>query len=250
MNNSFRLIAASAVLSVSVAAGAAPISTNTIPYQSLVGPAVSFDTVTAQDFEGILDIGPAMFAERFVGQPRSYSGNFDVLGTGISGPLALAAGAPGANLAVYQWNGGHILLGMGWLGQDLPQAIGEGSIAALFAADQSAFGFEFIGVDGGSATLHFFRRDGALIDAIVLQNLVNGAFVFSRGGGAADIAGFSLFNDDPDGIAIDNLRFTAQLPPEGLAGPEPPTVETVPEPSVLALLALAGAFLGARRRAA
>lgn len=54
-------------------------------------------------------------------------------------------------------------------------AIGEGTSAVLFNFDQSEFGFDIVGQDGGGYLyISFFKRDGTLIDTHTI----------STGGGA------------------------------------------------------------------
>ena len=53
------------------------------------------------------------------------------------------------------------------------KVLSQQSFAALFSTDQSEFGFDLVGGNGGDATVDFFRRDGSLIDRIVLSSLSN-----------------------------------------------------------------------------
>lgn len=223
-------------------AQAAPI--NQVNYGDLLGTQlITFDDVTGgaapgTNYDGILVSGGASFAERFVGQSNTPSGDFDVLSGAPSGPLALAVGAAGENLNVFENGGSQVLTGLGPLGFPNFDAIGEGSIAVLFANDQSEFGFQLVGGDLGTATIDFFRRDGSLIERIVLSSLSNSFYGFSRDGGLADIAGISIFNNDLGGIGFDNLKYDV-------------ATTQVPEPSALVLLLTGGiALLSAARRRA
>jgi hypothetical protein len=83
------------------------------------------------NFDGLLESGGLLFAERFEGQSLSYSGLFDVVSGVIEGPLALQQGLPGQNLDVFLFNS-NVLAGLGHLGYPDIDAIGEGSMAILF----------------------------------------------------------------------------------------------------------------------
>lgn len=156
--------------------------------------------------DGIVSSGVGMFAERFVGQALSFDSSFDVLSSTASSPLALQVGAPGQNVNSILSGGTIVIDGLGPIGFPSLNALGEGSIAGLFDADQFELGIEITGVNGGgSATLNFFRRDGSTIETLVLPLASNGDFAFRRIGDVADIAGLSIHNDDPFGLAYDNI---------------------------------------------
>ncbi len=107
----------------------------------------------------------------------------------------------------------------------------------LFDFDQSAFGFQLIGGDGGSGTVDFYRRDGSLISSLSLMGLASAYYGFEREGSLQDIAGISIYNLDGGGVAFDNLKFTVQ----GVSG--------VPEGgATLALLGLSLAGIAGLRR--
>jgi hypothetical protein len=165
-------------------------------------------------FDGILISGGVAFGEHFSGQTLSTSGNFDVPSGTPTGPLALQAGAPGENLypATYraislqplQRDNG--LLGLGKLGESSTAGIGEGAISILFSTDQSQFGVQLLGLDGGNTYFEFFRNDGSLIQSFT-ERVSNKSYLgFFRDGGIKDIRGVTIWNDDPNGMAIDNIK--------------------------------------------
>jgi hypothetical protein len=174
---------------------------------------ITFDDLPAApppglNYDSIFESNSADFAERFVGQTLSTVGDHDVLSGTPSGPLSLQVGAPNQNINVISspdCGADNVLDGLGPLGYPNLNAVGEGSFAVLFDFDQSQFGFTLCGGDGGTATVNFFRRDGSLIDQIVLVGLSTQDYGFSRAGGIRDIAGISIHNDDPAGVGFDNL---------------------------------------------
>lgn len=213
-------------------ANAAPIIP--VAYASLTGAQIiTFDDVAGgaaagTNYDAILESGNTAFAERFAGQTLSRSTNSDVLSGTPVAPLMLQVGAPGQNLGVAFdiITGSQVLFGVGPIGFPDSAAIAEGSTAALFDFDQSELGFRIIGGNGGDAFVAFFRRDGSLIDSIVLANLGEEFYGFSRDSGIKDIAGVSIYSTDPYGIGIDDLQ-------HDVAG-----VPDVPEPSTFVLLGL------------
>src|SRR5262245_30875234 len=170
---------------------------------------VTFDDVAGggapgTNYDAIFESNGADLAERFVGQALGVNGNSDVLSGTPTNPLTLQVGAHNQNLNVFVFTP-QVLTGLGPLGYPDFDAIGEGSFAVLFDFDQSEFGFDLVGGDGGNAFVRFFRRDGSLIDLITIPNLANQRYAFRRNGGIHDIAGISIDNDDPAGIGFDNL---------------------------------------------
>jgi hypothetical protein len=229
-------------IGLSSLATAAPI--NQVGYGSLTGTQIiTFDDVPGggapgTNYNAIFESGNTAFAERFVGQTRTTSGTFDALSGTPAGPLALQVGAPGQNLNIFVQST-QVLTGLGPVGFPDFDAIGEGSFALLFDADQSEFGFQLVGGDGGTAFVDFFQRDGTLIQSITLGSLANAFYGFSRDAGVKDIAGISIYNSDAAGIGFDNLKHdVAGVPDNG-----------IPEPATSALIGIGlGALALARRR--
>ena len=179
------------------------------------------------NYDGIFFSNGVGFADRFVGQTLTNAGGFDQLGGAPSGGgLTLLAGAAGRNLNVFVNAGSQVLTGLGPLGFPSNEAIGEGSIAALFSSGQSQFGFQLVGGDGGSAFLSFFGIGGSLIQSITVNGLANAFYGFSRDGGVQDIYGISIWNTDGGGIGFDNLKFDVR----SVGG------TVVPEPTSFAML--------------
>lgn len=225
-------------------ASAAPI--NLVAPALLTGTQIAtFDDVPGgaspgTNYDGVFVSGGVSFAERFAGQVNTPVGGFDVLSGTPTGPLSLAVGVAGQNLNILINEGTQVLSGLGTVGFPSFDAIGEGSFAALFTTDQSEFGFDLIGGNNGSATVNFFRRDGSLIDQIILTGLSDQSYGFKRDGGVFDIAGVSVHNSDLGGIGVDNVRFDVRSGGNGGG--------TVPEPTSLALAGLALLGLAAARR--
>jgi hypothetical protein len=100
-----------------------------------------------------------------------------------------------------------VLNGYGSAGFPRREAQGEGAIAILFDEDQSALSFELRGGEAGRAQASFYARDGSTIGQVLIEPTGEFAVGFFRARGLRDIAGVILTNTDPQGIAIDTLRF-------------------------------------------
>lgn len=162
----------------------------------------------------VLALPGARFGEHFMGQRRWAEGDFDrVDGPGLA-PLMLLPGPPGELFSIHRLGRSNVINGFGPAGFPRDNAQGEGALAVLFDEDQAALGFDVLGGEDGAAFLVFLARDGRVIDRLRLDGLREREFAFRRSTGQADIAGFVLTNDDPQGIAIDNLRF-GQVPQLG-----------------------------------
>lgn len=154
-----------------------------------------------------LSLPGASFAERFVGQALGTKGDFDTVSGSAISPLTLLPGAPGETLSIIRLMDSNMLNGFGPAGFPSARAQGEGAIAVMFDDDQPAFSFQIIGGESGSATVQFLRRDGSVIHALDVDDLAKEELGFQRAGNEPDIAGFVITNTDPQGLAIDNLRF-------------------------------------------
>jgi hypothetical protein len=160
---------------------------------------------------GLLVLEGAVFAERFAGQIVVADGDHDAIIGDALAPLTPMPGEKGQNVSVVYMGGNNVLNGYGVAGFPKRQAQGEGAIAFLFDDDQSALSFQLRGGESGSARAVFLRRDGAVIATLALPPPGEHAFGFVRLGGDADIAGVLITNRDPQGLALDNIRFGRPL---------------------------------------
>ena len=193
----------------------------------------------------------ANFAERFIGQTLTYNGDFDVLSNTATGPLSSQVGLTNQNLYVYLRVEGVVITGVGPKGADklptdpdLPNdAVGEGAISVLFNRDQSKLGFKISGTNGGKATVQFFKRNGNLIGSpFTLDLSPASSFIYGYGfqtdDGSVQIAGVSIYNNDPEGINFDDFIYDK---------PGDPPQQDVPEPnSVLGIIAISALGVGLR----
>jgi PEP-CTERM motif len=244
---------------VPAAAMAAPINQGS--YTLLAGSdVVTFNEVdTKIDFANLSSIGVSIddilisggvaFGEHFSGQLLSTSGNFDVPSGTPTGPLALQVGAPGENLfaatarviSLKPLQLDNVLSGVGQRSASSTAGPGEGAISILFSSDQSQFGLQLVGLNGGNTYFNFFREDGSLIQSFTERVSSNSYLGFFRDAGIKDIRGVTIWNDDRNGMAIDNVKHDVAS-----------SISAVPEPETytLALAGLAAAGLMARKRRA
>ncbi len=158
-------------------------------------------------FDDIIPLPGATFGERFAGQELRAEGTHDAVTGEAAAPLTMLPGAAGENLSVVHFGGNSVLNGYGVAGYPRRDGQGEGAIAVLFDEDQSALAFDLRGGEAGEALVTFHARNGALIGAVPVSPTGEFAVGFLRAGGIGDIAGFVLTNRDPQGMAIDTLRF-------------------------------------------
>jgi len=160
----------------------------------------------------IMTFDGAQIAERFAGQALVANGDFDgVAGRPLS-PLQLLPAPEGQTKSLVWVAGNTILNGFGPAGFPRRQAQGEGALAILFEAPQPAIEIDIRGGEAGAARLQFLRADGTEITTLSLTGLGEGPLAFLRADGLSDISGVVLTNEDPQGIAVDNVRFGP--PPE------------------------------------
>lgn len=142
-----------------------------------------------------------------------------LLGAAAGDPLTLVAGPPGQSLSL-AWHRGFGSMALFPLGPDgFPEraARGEGSAAVLFAQDQSLIGLRIhsgypdpLGTSPrpGAAHVTCLARDGqpvARIDIPLATGITAIGLAFD-----VPVAGCTLTNTDPGGIAIDDLRYRLQ----------------------------------------
>lgn len=173
---------------------------------------IDFDDVTSSigigsRIDEVLVRDGAIFGERFAGQKRETQGDFDVISGPPQLPLTILDGGPGQTLGAMHLLGTIVLHGHGHRTYPRVEAVGEGSVAVLFDRDQPSLSFDIRGGEQGYASVQFLRRDGSLIDTLTLGPLGEDSYGFMRQNMQPDIAGFVLLNTDPQGVALDNLRF-------------------------------------------
>ena len=210
---------------IAVSAEAEPVGV--VPYEDLEPRLVT--RVDFEDFprllspgtplEGIQRLEGVRIGERFAGQTLSHENGFDRLSPHPLPPLSIVAGAPGQNLAVsYVYTLSNQVAGLAPPGFPERRAGGEGAIAILFDRDQFALGFRVAADlkpgDGtqGAMRVGFFRRDATPIASV---NVTLGwgfrGYGFLREGEVSDIAGITITNADPAGIAIDDVIFDTDV---------------------------------------
>ncbi|MFT6269801.1 MAG: hypothetical protein ACJAVV_002628 [Alphaproteobacteria bacterium] len=224
-----------------------------VAYDSLGGVAgANFEDLGLADneqitYDAIFESGNTSFAESFVGQTVDAVGNFDLLTGNPVGPLRLLAGDAATNVTAIDGGAGDVgntaIAGSGPAGFPSPDAVGEGSIAILFDFDQSEFGFDIVGGNGGTATAQFWARDGILLGEILfnLNSATFQSYGFITDNGERTVAGVSITNSDLGGIGFDNFIFDVAGVP-GTPG------EQVSAPASFGLLLISFFVLYARKK--
>lgn len=160
----------------------------------------------------------ARIGEHFAGQGAAGKPHDRLTGTPRA-PLRVEPGAPGRNLSIafHRGFGSNALFALGPDGFPALSARGEGAVAVLFDRDQAAIGLRVhsdyadplgAGAPRGEVILHLYTRKGRLIARTrhPLRQGIN-QIALRRSGNIPDIAGFTLINTDPGGIAIDDILF-------------------------------------------
>ncbi|MEQ9693378.1 hypothetical protein [Shimia sp. SDUM112013] len=160
-----------------------------------------------RQIEGILEQEGVRFGERFLGQVFVNMDGFDDVSGPARAPLTLLAGAPNETLGILRLMRTSVLQGHGPTQYPRADAVGEGAIAVAFDHEQGAVALDIRGGEMGFATLTFLARDGTPLDSHRIGPLGEASYGFLRAGGQRDIAGLVITNRDPEGIALDNLRF-------------------------------------------
>lgn len=161
--------------------------------------------------------------ERFAGQ-RLEGTLHDVLSGRPTAPLSLAPARPGTFLstAYHPGFGSNALFPVGPVGFPAIEARGEGAVALLFGADIRAVTLKVHAAYGDplgtqpapkTAMLTFYARAGAVLDrvTVALQPGVM-ALGFTLAPDGPGLAGITLTNDDPGGLALDDIRFPRAAP--------------------------------------
>lgn len=159
----------------------------------------------------VLIVPGARFGVHFAGQTVTALGPHDKVSGAATNPPVLLSGRGGQGLSLVNFYGNTVLNGYGPAGYPKREAQGEGAIAILFDHAQSAIAFDLRGGEGGRADVLFLRGDGSVIDTVTVEPTGEFAIGFVRHRGIGDIVGVVITNTDPQGLAIDTLRFGKPL---------------------------------------
>lgn len=184
----------------------------TDPESLVFSKLIDFDDVMASlglgsRLDDVLIRDGTTFGERFAGQSRHASGDFDVITGKPLLPLTVLDGGEGQTLGAMHVRGSIVIHGHGPRVYPKVEAVGEGAIAVLFERDQPALAFDIAGGEQGYASIKFINRQGEDIDTVTFGPLTEASYGFARQKMEPDIPGFILLNTDPQGISVDNLRF-------------------------------------------
>lgn len=185
---------------------------------------ITFDSLPKRaepglNFNAPMRMGRAQLGQHFAGQSRQFADDFDRISGTPTGPLTLRPGQPGQNLSVALHRGfdSNALFPLGKPGFPALEARGEGALAILFDQGQRAIALrihsDYPAPLGGAprpgyVTLQLYTRQGHLV-ARHKTRLSTGItdIGLRRAGGLPDIAGVIVTNDDPGGIAIDDILY-------------------------------------------
>ncbi len=165
----------------------------------------------------------AWLGERFAGQTilTTQTGHDGIDAAPPPGTLQIAGGHPRQNLSIafHRGFGSNALFPLGARSFPDIAARGEGAVAILFDHDQYALGFRVhteypdpLGLrpapDRETLDILFLARDGSVLARLAISP---GPGVsdhgFRRPDNQRDIAGVLILNNDPGGIAIDDIIF-------------------------------------------
>ncbi|WP_306150899.1 hypothetical protein [Roseovarius sp. MMSF_3281] len=198
-----------------------------VPYadlQSTLQARITFDTLPRQPepgfkFDAAMRLGRAWMGQHFDGQSRHNRGGFDHVTGTPDAPLRVQPGARGQNLSVAYHQGfeSNALFPLGPAGFPSLSARGEGAVALLFDQGQHALALkvhsDYVSPLGrapepGQVFLTLYTRQGMVI-ARHTRPLRPGITQIGlrRANGLPDIAGVLITNDDPGGIAIDDILY-------------------------------------------
>lgn len=218
-------------LAIALCLAAAPLAADDIAatdYAALLARAtgiIRFDDFPTRPEPGhALDHGIAFAGGRigtgFLGQTTTPAGPFDRLHGSPAAPLSLLTGPPGAGLSVAHHRGfaSMALFPLGPAGFPALEARGEGSVAILFDEETCAVGLlvhtDYAGdlgaggIETGSVILTAYARDGTQLGQLRRPAGPDiSAHAIAFGGGTARLAGLTVENDDPGGIALDDIAF-------------------------------------------
>ncbi len=201
---------------------------------------------TPATYGGGADSPTVTFDGFFAGQSLSLNPGVDCPGAAAS---ACVVGTPTAGLSFFDASPDTFIVGDG-ANPTSPVLSGSptfsGPIAVLFSVDQVGVGFDGGFFDAiGSTGITAFARDGSLLGTVSNTGTGIEFLGLVDAAGLASIAGvfLDLVGSEPQGFAIDNIRF-------GVAGqvviPDDPSA--IPVPPALPLLAAGLAALGFARR--
>ena len=161
--------------------------------------------------------------ERFAGQQALAEGPRERLSGAPAAPLRLRTGATRRNLSVafHRGFGSNALFPLGPEGFPRLTARGEGAVALMFDSGQRAVGVRIhsgypspLGnrAATGRVIFTFYDRGGRALGRLEakLEEGIN-EFGFREAGNAPDIAGLTIENTDPGGIAIDDIIYSLSL---------------------------------------
>lgn len=223
---------------MAAAAGAQEAEFAPAPYDDVaarLGGVLDFETLGAlpepgRQIAGLIAAPGITLGERFAGQSRGSErrGPADTLYDAPQGrpeaPLRALPGPEGENasVALHRGFGSAALFPLGPAGFPAVEALGEGGLAVVFAADLPALGLRVhadypdpLGTRPPPAPLEIwiYRRDGSLAGRLTvpLSHGVND-IALAQSAGAPAIAGFALRTADPGGIAVDDILYAPALP--------------------------------------